>query len=172
MKLFVIYIGGDTATSLVELHDMRFVVAETIEDTYPALKASWWGRPESLHIDNWGELTSADGHDIYLKPEPVPEGQDQLWFVNLGGYDPAEFTELHKNVFVVAPNASKAKVRALKMILDWDAHHRDYQFEVEKSFCVADAARVMGLHIHLVKTDTPSPFVFTAKYLPIGKDGA
>lgn len=44
MKLYVFYIGGDTATSLVELHDVRFAVGGKLEDTYPALKASWWGR--------------------------------------------------------------------------------------------------------------------------------
>ena len=43
MKLFVIYIGGTHEKSLIELHDMRFVVANTIEETYDALRQSWWG---------------------------------------------------------------------------------------------------------------------------------
>src|SRR3954462_7690207 len=97
-RIFAIYIGGATEKSLIELHDMRFVIADRIEDTYPALKAAWWGKPESLHIDCWGALDSADGHNITLKPEPS-SGAERLYFVNLGGYDPGDFTELHKNVF-------------------------------------------------------------------------
>lgn len=170
MKLFVFYIGGDTATSLVELHDVRFAVGKKLEDAYPALKASWWGRPESLHLDCWGELTSADGHNISLKAEPPPADQEKLWFVNLGGYDPEQFTELHKNVFVVAPNESKAKVRALKQILDWKGHHKDELFEVEKIFSIEEAAREKGLYIHLEKTGSPKPFKFSYGYKPIGKE--
>lgn len=33
-KLFIIYIGGSHEKAFIELHDMRFVIAETIEDTY------------------------------------------------------------------------------------------------------------------------------------------
>lgn len=48
MHLFVIYIGGSHSQSLIELHDMRFVIASTIEETYDALRQSWWGTPISL----------------------------------------------------------------------------------------------------------------------------
>ena len=51
MNLFVIYIGGQTEKSLIELHDMRFIIAPKIEDTYDELKKSWLGTPESLHLD-------------------------------------------------------------------------------------------------------------------------
>ena len=73
-----------------------------------------------------------DGHDIHLKNEPS-DSENKLYFVNLGGYDRNEFTELHKNIFVVAPTASKAKVRALKQILDWESHHKDYQIRIYTS---------------------------------------
>ncbi len=168
MKLFAIYIGGKTETSLIEVHDMRFVIAEKIEDAYDTLRAEWWGVPESLHLDCWGELTSADGHNISLKDYPA-EYDEKLYFVNLGGYDPKKFTELHKDVFVVARNDSKAKVKALRQILDWVSHHRDYQFEVENCFCVNNIVGAKKLYIHLEKTDQVVPFEFTCKYLPIGK---
>lgn len=168
MKIFAIYIGGSMPNSLIELHDARFVLAETLEDTVPELKSTWWGTPESLHMDCWGELTSADGHNIHLKPEPAT-GEDKLWFVNLGGYDPTDFTELHKNVFVVAPTESKAKVRALKQILDWKSHHKDYIQDVEKLTCLSEIALAKGLYIHLEKTDTPTPFTFKYGYNPLTK---
>lgn len=163
MKLFAFYIGGATENSLIELHDVRFGVAEKIEDCYDAIRKSWWGTAKSLHIDCWGELTGADGHLISLSPEK-PVHEDRLWFVNLGGYDPAEFTELHKNIFVVAPNESKAKVRALKTVLDWKSHHKDYQFDVEHICSLDAAAADKGLHIHLTPTGAPTPFKFDFGY--------
>jgi hypothetical protein len=171
MKLFAFYIGGSTPTSLIEVHDARFGVGEKIDDCYDDIRKSWWGTPESLHLDCWGELNAADGHDIVLKDTPA-EGDSKLWFVNLGGYDPADFNELHKNVFVVAPSESKAKVRALKMILDWKSHHKDYLYEVEKIFSINDAVSAKGLHIHLVPNPDAKPFKFDMGYNPIFKKSA
>lgn len=169
MKLFVIYIGGIHEKAFIELHDMRFVIADKIEDTYEELRKTWWGTPESLHTDAWGALEYADGHNIVLKDHPPLDTENKLYFVNLGGYDSNEFTELHKNVFVVAPTASKAKVRALKQILDWQSHHRDYQFELENILDVSEMAKTQNLYIHLEPSDVEKKFEFTCKYNPIGK---
>ena len=38
LSLFVIYLGGAHEKSLIELHDIRFIAANTIEETYSALK--------------------------------------------------------------------------------------------------------------------------------------
>lgn len=159
MKLFAFYIGGSTPHSLIELHDVRVLAGNTIEDCYDRIRETWWGTPKSLHLDCWGELTSADGHNITLRQEPFT-GEDKLWFVNLGGYDPEDFNEPSKNIFVVAPTESKAKVRALKTILPWKGHHKDYQYEVENLACVNDIAGVGGWHIHLEKSDNAVPFKF------------
>ncbi len=40
MHLFVIYIGGSHNQSLIELHDMRFIIANNIEETYDELRQS------------------------------------------------------------------------------------------------------------------------------------
>ena len=168
MKLFVIYIGGAHDKSFIELHDMRFIIADKIENTYDALRSSWWGKPGTLHLDAWGALEYADGYNIIIRDEPADNVENKLYFLNLGGYDSKEFTELHKNVFVVAPNESKAKVRALKQILDWESHHRDYQFEVDN---VLDVSNILSdkQYIHLQQTDEERKFEFICKYIPIGK---
>ena len=160
MKLFAFYIGGMAEGSLIELHDVRIFAAEKMENAYDAIRKSWWGTPQSLHLDCWGELTSADGHNISLKKEP-PASEDRLWFVNLGGYDPEDFNELHKNIFVVAPTESKAKVRALKTILHWKSHHKDELFDIESI-----TNDLNGWHIHLEKTDNPVPFAFKFGFNP------
>ena len=92
--------------------------------------------PESLHLDCWGAVEQADGFDIALTRDAPHEGIDKLFFVNLGGYDPAEFSELHKNILLVAPDAKAAKAKALARIEDWSLPHKDSLFEVEKAIDV------------------------------------
>ncbi len=137
-------------------------------DCFPTLRKDWWGIPESLHLDCWGELKHADGYDIALKSEPYT-GPEKLWFINLGGYQPGEFTELHKNVFVVAPREVKARAKALAQILDWRGHHKDAQFEVEKIINLDTVAAAQGLHIHLTPNSNGEEFKFSYGYKPIGK---
>lgn len=102
MHLFAIYIGGSHSQSLIELHDMRFAIANNIEETYDALRQSWWGTPTSLHLDAWGILNYADDHNIIISDHPQENVTNKLYFVNLGGYDQRQFTELHENTFVIA----------------------------------------------------------------------
>jgi hypothetical protein len=168
MKIFAVYVGGTIKNANVELHDMRFAVGATIEDTYADLKNQWWGTPRSLHIDCWGVVESVEDYNVVLKPEPYT-GEDKLYFVNLGGYNPSEFTELHKNIFVIAPTESKAKVKALKTVPDWKSGHKDFMFEIENMICLDSVVKDKGLHIHLEKTAHSKPFEFICKYQPIGK---
>jgi hypothetical protein len=168
-SLYVIYIGGTHEKSFIELHDMRFIVAEQIEETYDELKRSWWGVPASLHLDAWGAVRCVDGYEVQIKDVPADDLEHKLYFVNLGGYDKSQFTELHKNVFVVAPNESKAKVKALKQILDWESHHRDYQFEIDGVISMNELSEKKNHFIHMVPCQEEIPFEFICKYVPIGK---
>jgi len=166
MKLFAVYIGGKTKSSLIEVHDMRFMIGNTIEDTYEDLRASWWGTPKSLHMDCFGELVSADGYNVVLKTEPS-SAVEKLYFVNLGGYHPEEFTEQHKNVFVVAETEALAKDRALQQTQGWALPHKDAMYEVEEIFCLDVFARQKGFYIHLEKTDAPRPFKFKCGFFKL-----
>lgn len=170
MYLFVIYIGGAHKCSLIELHDIRFVVGNTIEETYETLRQSWWGIPESLHLDAWGILNYADGYSISIDNESIAETKHKLYFVNLGGYDQNRFTELHKNVFVVAPDEHQAKQKAIQQIIEWESPHRDYLHQVDSLIDLnLLVANDNGLHIHLKKEVEEKPFEFTCRYVPIGK---
>ncbi|RYD43630.1 MAG: DUF1543 domain-containing protein [Sphingomonadales bacterium] len=166
MKLFAIYIGGEFEGANIELHDMRFVVAPAIGDTYDTLRRQWWGIPKSLHIDCWAEIDHADGYDVTLRPEPFA-GPERLYYVNLGGYAPGEFSERHKNVFVVADSLAKAKARALRSVTGWREAHRDDMFEAEQAFSLADSASEHRLHIHLERADAARDLGFTCDYVPI-----
>jgi hypothetical protein len=59
----------------------------------------------------------------------------------LGGYDSQQFTELHKNIFVVADNAQEAKAKAVKSISEWELPHRDCLFDVDK---ILDMTQLLG----------------------------
>lgn len=170
LNLFVIYIGGAHEKSLIELHDMRFVVAEHIEQTYEALRQQWWGIPESLHLDAWGKLKHVDGYRIEIKkaPRAAPHAK-QLYFLNLGGYDRTQFTECHRNVFVVAHNPQEAKIQAKLKIAHWTKPHTDNQFEVDNIVNVAQCLRDQGYQIYLEQSDlSMTDFEFTCDYVPIG----
>lgn len=168
MKLFAIYIGGDMAGANIELHDMRFVAADSIEETHDELRRQWWGRPASLHIDCWSEISHADGYAVALKRE-VSEDVNKLYYVNLGGYDHGQFTEIHKSIFVVAQTPSKAKVRALKTVRHWDAFHKDDMFEAEQTLGIAEALEANALYIHLEKIQDEDQPPFTCFYKRIGR---
>ena len=168
MKLFAIYIGGEMAGANIEVHDMRFVVAPSILDTYDELRRQWWGKPGSLHLDCWAEIAHADGFDVDLRPEPF-EGEERLYYVNLGGYDRREFTEQHRNVFVVARTLAAAKARAMKAAQGWDEPHRDDMYEAEQAFALDTTAAEQRLHVHLVRTDEVKALSFTCDYVPLRK---
>ena len=52
--------------------------------------------------------------------------------VNVGGYDPAQFTELHKIFLLAVADARTAKAKAKARIQDWLQPHKDRLFEVER----------------------------------------
>jgi hypothetical protein len=166
MKLFAIYIGGTLPRANIEVHDMRFVVAASITETYEELKRQWWGTPNSLHVDCWAQIDHADGYDIVLRPEPF-YGAERLFYVNLGGYDHVEFTEQHKNMFVVASSAAQAKARALKSIPNWRGPHRDALYEADQAFSLHEGVEGQRLHLHLTPSFEVKDLCFTCKYTPL-----
>jgi len=166
MKLFAIYIGGELEGANIELHDMRFIVAPTIADTYDELRRQWWGIPKSLHIDCWAEISQVDGYEVELRPEPFA-GPEKLYYLNLGGYDASEFLEKHKNVFIVARSAAEAKRRAIKEAKPWNVPHRDQMYEAEQVFSLDDCARARRLYLHLTPSAQVKHLTFTCGYVPI-----
>lgn len=169
MKLFAIYIGGTHEQALIELHDMRFVIANTIEDTYDFLRKSWWGIPKTLHIDAWGIVENVDGYDLKISNEPAKNQEQTLFFVNLGGYDPNQYTELHKNTFVVATDSAEAKLKAKASIKNWGTPHKDYLYEIDEILNIAELTQKAQYYIHLEPNKAYKPFQFTSNYIPIGK---
>jgi hypothetical protein len=115
-------------------------VGEAVLDCYEDLRAQWWGDPKSLYFDCSGEVGQADGFDVFVGDGPPQTPEHRLFFVNLGGYDPDQFAELHQNVLIVAPDEASAKTRVLSKINGWNEPHKDRLLEVENMPAAGKAA--------------------------------
>ena len=65
-SLFLVVLGGRTASSHIELHDVRWVVGPSIESTIPTLRQQWFGLLSGLHIDSYKAIRHVDGYAIDL----------------------------------------------------------------------------------------------------------
>jgi len=121
--LFLVVLGGRADKANVELHDVRWVVGSQIEDTFNDLRNNWFGSIDGLHIDSFKKIEYIDGYKINLKifdknkiknkqsPKQI-NSQQNLWFVNIGGYDPSSMQEKHEFGLVVASSSLEAKNKA------------------------------------------------------------
>ena len=135
--LFLIVIGGRSKKANVELHDVRWVIGSRIEDTFDVLRRDWFGTIEGLHIDSYKKIKQVDGYKITLiniekkklnnkKFINEKNTKNNLWFVNLGGYDPFSMQEKHEFGLVVASNKLEAKNKAKsKWLIGLEKKHND-----------------------------------------------
>ena len=135
--LFLVVLGGRAKNANVELHDVRWVVGSKIEDTYDSLRNDWFGIRQGLHIDSFKKINYVDGYKINLKNiENVKFKNNEfldgniskmnLWFVNIGGYDPDSMQEKHEFGLVVAKSSLDAKNKAkAKWLNGYKKKHKD-----------------------------------------------
>jgi len=122
VKLFLVYLGGSAPGANIELHDVRFVVGDTIESTYPQLKQQWFGTVKGLHLDSYVHIHHVDGYRIELVKEndisAAPPATDQrLYFVNFGGYFAGKIPEFHDFTLCVASSPQAAKQQGLVQVM-------------------------------------------------------
>ena len=119
----MVVLGGKARKADVELHDVRWVIGSKIEDTYEVLRRDWFGSREGLHIDSFKKINYIDGYKINLKNIENEKSNNNvfisrntpkmnLWFVNIGGYDPNSMQEKHEFGLVVAKSPLEAKNKA------------------------------------------------------------
>ena len=135
--LFLVVLGGRAHKANVELHDVRWVVGPKIEDTFNVLRKNWFGSIDGLHIDSFKKIEHVDGYKINLKNFEKNKiknkqslnqinPQKNLWFVNIGGYDPSSMQEKHEFGLVVASSSLEAKKTAKsKWLIGCRKKHKD-----------------------------------------------
>ena len=157
-KLFLVVLGGKAKSCNIEVHDVRWAIGESIEDTIPYLKSAWFGRQLGLHIDSYLEVKHVDGYDINLKKKIKQSRLDEqkshsnrssreiLWFINLGGYDPSQMAEVHHYSLVIAETNDKAITKAKSRYMLGDKKkHVDNIFKIINSQKIDDC-----LPIHMI----------------------
>ena len=154
--LFLAVLGGRTATSLIELHDVRFVAGVTIDDTIPELRRQWFGRREGLHLDSYMAVRVIDGWAVTLVLEPEELRPERLWFVNLGAYRPDSLAELHHFGLVVARSAAAAKAAANRQWLQGGLQqHKDDLCAVDDCLALEQLELLGGERWHVQLSPDP-----------------
>ena len=135
--LFLVVIGGRAPNANIELHDVRWVIGTKIEDTFESLRKDWFGIIEGLHIDSYKKIKYVDGYKVSLKNIENKKSKNNklvnrkhtnknLWFVNIGGYDPSSMQEKHAFGLFVASSKLEAKNLAKsKWLIGCKKKHKD-----------------------------------------------
>ena len=146
----MVVLGGRANKANIELHDVRWVVGSKIEDTYDSLRKDWFGSLKGLHIDSYKKIKYIDGYKVNLKNFEneeikknqlvnITKHQKNLWFVNIGGYDPSCMQEKHEFGLVVASNKFEAKKKAKsKWLIGCEKKHKDDIASLEILFSCDD----------------------------------
>nr|MBG3150394.1 DUF1543 domain-containing protein [Proteus mirabilis] len=166
MKLFMFYIGGNAGKSNIEVHDIQFVVAEKPTDAWAALREAWFGDKDKVHIDGYAEITWVDGFNITLSDKPS-DSNDNLYFVNVGGYHPSNLAELHEFDLFVAKSANEAKEKAIATLLvNSLQQHKDNLKDVDDCILLS---KIGNFYIYLIPNNSGEHFKpLWQGYQPIG----
>ncbi|WP_336166584.1 DUF1543 domain-containing protein [Acinetobacter sp. 161(2023)] len=152
-SLFMVMLGGRHAHANTEVHDVVMAVGDTLEEVYPQLKQAWFGEAQGLHIDAWAKLSgvSSQGKNYQIQfSDAAPSALDlKLYLINLGGYIPNAFGELHSYHLVVATDAVMAKQLGKQFIdQEWHKPHTDRVVDVDDCIPIDHIA---GRYIQLVQ---------------------
>jgi hypothetical protein len=109
----MVLVGCKPKGRYTEQHDVFFGIGRSLKELIPAIKIFWPEAKGLFHIDAWREVTQVNSHAIVIEESAVaPENKKHLFFLNLGGYRPGEFEELHYKMLVVAENSGTAIANA------------------------------------------------------------
>lgn len=95
-------------------HDIFFGIAVSFTALISKIQTFF---PESndIHIEAWRQVTLVDGYKITILPKTVDLNQfseNNLFFINLGGYQPERFEEQHYMLLTVKKNKAAAARKA------------------------------------------------------------
>jgi hypothetical protein len=113
LKLYMIMLGCRPDGRFTEQHDIFFGIGENLKGLIPKMKAFWPEAKGKIHIDVWREVTCIDNYSIEVVSKTESLGQEnQLFFINLGGYKENEFEEFHYKILAVAQTLGEASKKA------------------------------------------------------------
>lgn len=110
MKLFYVILGATPKGRNIEQHDVFFGIAKNLEDLIPEMKSFW--ADAKIHVDCYQEVRFVDGFELKVIDRIPEKSDEQLFFVNLGGYKPGYFEEFHEQHLMVGTSLSEVIKRA------------------------------------------------------------
>lgn len=125
LQLFMLKIGARPQGRLIEQHDVMFVAAHSLSEVIPVVNHAWPEVKSKWHLDAWRAVNRVGDYQIELMSHTanVSPSNQQLYFVNLGGYLPNQFEEFHYKTLVVAESVPKATAQVKR-----SDFYRDYTF--------------------------------------------
>ena len=114
MKLFYVLLGATPKGRNTEQHDVFFGIAEDVYDLRSEIIAFWKEANGKVHMDGYMEVNCIDGFEVKIVDKFENKSTENLYFLNLGGYDPNIFQELHQHLLMVETSVSKIINRAKK----------------------------------------------------------
>lgn len=114
MKLFYTILGATPKGRNTEQHDVFFGIAETLKDLIPDIKRFWPEAKGKIHIDGYQELQFVDGFELKIVEKNSELSENHLFFINLGGYEPGKFEELHQQYMMVGKSMAEIIRRVKK----------------------------------------------------------
>lgn len=112
MKLFYIILGATPKGRNIEQHDVFFGIAENLKDLVPDMKDFWKEAEGKIHLDCHQEVKFADGYEVKIVEKTDRTSEDQLYFLNLGGYKKGFFEEFHEQHLMVGKSMGEIIKRA------------------------------------------------------------
>jgi len=152
--LYLVVLGGRAKKANIELHDVRWVVGSSIEDTYDTLRKDWFGSPKGLHIDSYKKIRFIDGfkiNKINAEKDKIDKkklvkknkAKKKLWFVNIGGYNPNSMQEKHEFGLVTASTKLEAKnIAKSKWLIGSKKKHKDDLASLEMIISCDDCEQI------------------------------
>ena len=112
-KLYMVMLGCRPEGRCTEQHDIFFGIGKSLKELLPDMKNFWPEAKGRIHIDAWREVTQVDNFKIEIldKGTSAPT-QENLFFINLGGYKENEFEEYHYKVLAVGATLAEASKKA------------------------------------------------------------
>lgn len=101
LKLFYIILGATPKGRNIEQHDVFFGIAESLKDLVPDMKEFWKEAEGKIHLDCYQEVQFADGYEVEIVEKGKKKSEEQLYFINLGGYKKGFFEEFHEQHLMV-----------------------------------------------------------------------
>lgn len=164
LKLYAVLLGGRAEGCNTELHDVVFIVASKLEESYQQLAKKWFGSKKRLHIDSSIELTQVDGYDVTIRKEK-PAHDNKIFFVNFGGYVPGKFGEQHEIAFYVGQSKPETLARAkTELCLGMSEQHCDDNVDIDD---VIEFNQVDEYYIHLTPAAQKQPLDVQSYYRKI-----